>query len=106
MDRKAENVIRNVGAVAEATSVFYNSIAGRVPKDVALVLSQHFMDLIFTRSSPNIATAIAALQALEAQRKKKQEEISPQAPRDSGEEPPQAPPEPSSPPAPDVPEQR
>lgn len=32
MDRKTENVVQNVGAMAEVTSVFYNSIIKQVPK--------------------------------------------------------------------------
>ena len=49
MDQKAENVVQNVGAMAEVTSVFYNSIIKQVPKDVALVLTQHFMDITIAR---------------------------------------------------------
>ncbi len=51
MDQKAENVVQNVGAMAEVTSVFYNSIIKQVPKDVALVLTQHFMDITIARST-------------------------------------------------------
>ena len=42
MDSKTDNVVKNIGALAEATSVFYNAISKRVPRDVALAL--RFMD--------------------------------------------------------------
>lgn len=67
MDPKAENVIHNVGAIAETTSIFYNSIVGRVPKDVALALTEHFMDLSMSRKpAPNAAVILQALRAAEA----------------------------------------
>ena len=86
MESKAENIVQNIGAIAETVSVFYNSIAKQVPKDVALVLTQHFMDLTINRRpvnaaiiNGNVAAAIAAVQANEAKRraaeqKKQQEE--------------------------------
>ncbi len=85
MEGKAEHIVQNVGAIAETVSVFYNSIAKQVPKDVALVLTQHFMDLTINRRpvnaaviNGNVAAAIAAVQAQEAKRrameKKKQSE--------------------------------
>lgn len=76
MEGKAEHIVQNVGAIAETVSVFYNSIAKQVPKDVALVLTQHFMDLTINRRpvnaaviNGNVAAAIAAVQAQEAKRK-------------------------------------
>ena len=45
MDSKTDNVVKNIGALAEATSVFYNAISKRVPRDVALALTQHFMNM-------------------------------------------------------------
>lgn len=87
MDNKAENIVQNVGAIAETVSVFYNSIVKQVPKDVALVLTQHFMDLTINRRpvnaaviNGNVAAAIAAVQAQEAKRraaeqKKRQEQM-------------------------------
>lgn len=85
MESKAENIVQNIGAVAETVAIFYNSISRQVPKDVALVLTQHFMDLTINRRpaagvvlSKNVASAIAAAQAAEAKRraeqKKQQEE--------------------------------
>lgn len=84
MESKAENIVQNIGAIAETVSVFYNSISKQVPKDVALVLTQHFMDLTINRRpvngvvlSKNVASAIAAAQAAEAKRRaelKKQQE--------------------------------
>ena len=70
MDQKAENVVQNVGAMAEVTSVFYNSIITQVPKDVALVLTQHFMDITIARPvNVNLSAAAAAAKAIEAQRR-------------------------------------
>lgn len=76
MEGKAEHIVQNVGAIAETVSVFYNSIVKQVPKDVALVLTQHFMDLTINRRpvnaaviNGNVAAAIAAVQAQEAKRK-------------------------------------
>ena len=70
MDRKTENVVQNVGAMAEVTSVFYNSIIKQVPKDVALVLTQHFMDITIARPvNVNLGAAAAAAKAMEAQRR-------------------------------------
>lgn len=76
MESKAEHIVQNIGAIAETVSVFYNSISKQVPKDVALVLTQHFMDLTINRRpvnaavvNGNVAAAIAAVQAAEAKRK-------------------------------------
>lgn len=69
MDQKAENVVQNVGAMAEVTSVFYNSIIKQVPKDVALVLTQHFMDITIARPVNVNLSAAAAAKAMEAQRR-------------------------------------
>ena len=70
MDQKAENVVQNVGAMAEVTSVFYNSIIKQVPKDVALMLTQHFMDITIARPvNVNLSAAAAAAKAMEAQRR-------------------------------------
>ena len=67
MDQKAENVVQNVGAMAEVTSVFYNSIIKQVPKDVALVLTQHFMDITIARPvNVNLSAAAAAAKGLGA----------------------------------------
>lgn len=84
MESKAENIVQNIGAIAETVSIFYNSISKQVPKDVALVLTQHFMDLTINHRpatgvvlSKNVASAIAAAQAAEAKRRaeqKKQQE--------------------------------
>lgn len=85
MDNKADNIVQNVGAIAETVSIFYNSIAKQVPKDVAIVLTRHFMDLTINRRpvnaaviNGNVAAAIAAVQAQEqkrraAEQKKRQE---------------------------------
>lgn len=98
MDQKAENVVQNVGAMAEVTSVFYNSIIKQVPKDVALVLTQHFMDITIARPvNVNLSAAAAAAKAMEAQRRameqrkrqeqQKQPDAPPQPPK-SEEQPP------------------
>lgn len=60
MEDKAKNVIQNVGAMAEITSVFYNSISRQVPKDVALILTQHFMDIAMTRPMNADMAAVVA----------------------------------------------
>lgn len=72
MEPKAENVVQNIGAIAETISIFYNSIVRQVPKDVALALTEHFMDITISRQpvaklSPE-ARAVA-LAAAEAQRR-------------------------------------
>lgn len=96
MESKAESIVKNVGAIAETVSVFYNSISKQVPKDVALVLTQHFMDLTINRRpvgglvlSSNLASAIAAAQAKEAQRQpeKQPQEEKPEKPEPEKPEP-------------------
>ena len=89
MDSKAENVVQNVGAMAEVTSVFYNSIIKQVPKDVALILTQHFMDITIAR--PVSVNLGAAAKAAEAQRlaqelKKRMQRQEPQSPQPKQEE--------------------
>ena len=105
MDPKAENVIQNIGAIAESVSVFYNSIARQVPKDVALVLTRHFMDLTIGKRglSPEARIAIQTI-ATQAQRRaaeerKKQAEQKAQEASDSGESKPPQPREEPAPPA-------
>ncbi len=76
MESKAENIIQNVGAIAETVSVFYNSMAGQVPKDVALILTQHFMNLTIARRSmtpAQLAQAAAQAQLRELRRKETQQ---------------------------------
>lgn len=118
MDYKAENVVQNVGAMAEVTSVFYNSIVRQVPKDVALVLTQHFMDITIARPvNINLSASAAAnaaakaaqaqKQAMEAQRRimeEKRRQMAQQEPQNRSD----APQEPTAPsdPAPDAPENR
>ena len=63
MAKNAENVVQNIGAIAETTSIFYNAIAKQVPKDVALILTQHFMDISIARRP------ISAAQAAQNQRR-------------------------------------
>ena len=99
MDKKTENIVQNVGAIAETVSIFYNSIVKQVPKDVALVLTQHFMDLTINRRpvngsviNGNVAAAIAAVQAQEAKRrameqKKRQEQQKNQETQEEKQEP-------------------
>jgi hypothetical protein len=97
MEHKADHIIQNVGAIAETTSVFYNTIVKLVPKDAALVLTQHFMDLTIDRrpTSAELAAAISAAKAAEAQlrnQKKREAEqpqqppAQPEPPQDSSEE--------------------
>jgi hypothetical protein len=91
MEHKADNIVQNVGAIAETTSVFYNTIVKLVPKDAALVLTQHFMDLTIARrpTSADIAAAISAAKAAEARlrnQQKREAEPPAQPPQDSSEE--------------------
>ena len=95
MEGKAEHIVQNIGAIAETVSVFYNSISKQVPKDVALVLTQHFMDLTINRRpvnaavvNGNVAAAIAAIQAAEAKRKamEKKKQAEAQQQEQNGEE--------------------
>ena len=77
MESKAENVVKNIGAIAEATSIFYNTIVKQVPKDVALALTQHFMDVTITRrnlSPAQIAQVAAAAEARRRELEKRQQE--------------------------------
>jgi hypothetical protein len=91
MESNAENVVQNIGAMAESISVFYNSLARQVPKDVALVLTKHFMDLTINRRSvpvpAELKAAIAA--ALEAQKRTAQQKKPPEQPQSSPQEPPE-----------------
>ena len=120
MDHKAENVVQNVGAMAEVTSVFYNSIVRQVPKDVALVLTQHFMDITIARPvNINLSASAAAnaaakaaqaqKQAMEAQKRiqeEKRRRMAQQEPKEHPDAPKaQEPPAPSDP-TPDAPENR
>ena len=67
MDKRAENVVQGVGALAETTSIFYNTIIKQVPKDVALILTQHFMDIsVVRRPMGRQAAAAQANQTLRA----------------------------------------
>ena len=63
MEKKAEHIVQNIGAIAETTSIFYNTIIKQVPRDVALILTQHFMDITIARRPVSGNTAAAAAQA-------------------------------------------
>ena len=69
MESKAENVVQNIGAIAETVSIIYNSIAKQVPKDVAILLTQHFMDLTIARRSVTPAQLAQAAALAEAKRR-------------------------------------
>ena len=69
MESKAENVVKNIGAIAEATSVFYNAIAKQVPKDVALALTKHFMEVTIARRNLTPAQIAQAAAIAEARRR-------------------------------------
>ncbi len=77
MENKAENVVRNIGVLAETTSVFYNALIKQVPKDVALVLTQHFMDLTITRPTATPAQMAQAAALAEVYLKKRRTSPSP-----------------------------
>ena len=69
MESKAENVVQNIGAIAETVSIFYNSIVKQVPRDVAIILTQHFMDLTIARRTVTPAQLAQAAALAEAKRK-------------------------------------
>ncbi len=83
MDKKAENVIQNVGAIAETTSIFYNTLSRQVPKDVALVLSQHFMDLLINQRAVAV-TPEQLVQAVLTETRRRQSEQ--QKPKDDAQD--------------------
>lgn len=94
MEKRAENLVQNIGAIAETTSVFYNSIVKQVPKDVALVLTQHFMDLTInngrrpvTVPASAVAAAAAEIQRRAMEQKKKQEETRKEEPEEPEQQP-------------------
>ena len=87
MESKAENVVKNIGAIAEATSIFYNTIVKQVPKDVALVLTRHFMDVTIARRNltpAQIAQAAAAAEARRRELEKRQQEQTEEPTQETG----------------------
>lgn len=66
MTDRAQHVVQNIGAIAETTSIFYNTIAKQVPKDVAIVLTQHFMDITIAKRPVNAVNPAAARAAAKA----------------------------------------
>ena len=86
MESRAENVVKNIGAVAEATSIFYNTIVKQVPKDVALILTQHFMDVTIARR--NMTPAQIAQAVAEARRREQEKQRQAQGEQEKAEEPP------------------
>lgn len=78
MESRAENVVQNIGAIAETVSIFYNSVAKQVPRDVAIILTQHFMDITIARRTVTPeqlakAAALAEARRKELEKKKQQE---------------------------------
>ncbi len=54
MDNKADKIIQNIGAAAEATALFYNTLAKQVPSNVALELTKQYIWLwYFSRIGPH-----------------------------------------------------
>ncbi len=83
MEKNAENLVQNVGAIAETVSVFYNSIVKQVSKDAALILTQHFMDITIacrtaTPAQLAQAAALAEAQRRAAERRRQQEQKPPE----------------------------
>lgn len=72
-----ERFINQTGAIAEVLSVFYNSLIGRVPKDVALHLTGRMLDSILSRGSIGgmEAKLLADLQRRAMEQQKKQREV-------------------------------
>lgn len=60
-DPMAERLVGQVGAMAEVVSVFYNSLIRQVPKEVALELTKHMMNLSFPGGQVNGAMNRKAL---------------------------------------------
>lgn len=52
MDNKADKIIQNIGAAAEATALFYNTLAKQVPSNVALELTKQYMAVVFQPNRP------------------------------------------------------
>lgn len=84
---KADNIIQNIGAAAEATALFYNTIAKQVPAAAALELTKQYMAVTFQPNRPTrvqIPTSVlqAAVQKAldEAKRKEQQKPQPPQGP--------------------------
>ncbi|MBQ9270375.1 MAG: hypothetical protein IJ206_12855 [Oscillospiraceae bacterium] len=88
MESRAENVVKNIGAVAEATSIFYNAIVKQVPKDVALILTQHFMDVSIARRNMPPAQIAQAAAAAEARRRELEKRRQAQEEQEKAEDPP------------------
>lgn len=95
MEARAENVVQNIGAIAETVSIFYNSIVKQVPKDAALILTQHFMDITIARRTATPAQLAQAAALAEAQRRaaerRRQQEQKNEDPSAAPQEPTQAP---------------
>ena len=88
MESRAENVVKNIGTVAEATSIFYNAIVKQVPKDVALILTQHFMDGSIARRNMPPAQIAQAAAAAEARRRELEKRRQAQEEQEKAEDPP------------------
>lgn len=77
---RADNVIRNIGAAAEATALFYNTVAKQVPAEAALELTKQYMAVTFQPNRPTkvqIPQAViqdAVKKALDAEARRKEEE--------------------------------
>ena len=84
---RADNVIRNIGAAAEATALFYNTVAKQVPAEAALELTKQYMAVTF---QPNRPTKVQIPQSVlqdavkkalkEAEARRKEEEQKGQTP--------------------------
>lgn len=77
---RADNVIRNIGAAAEASALFYNTVAKQVPAEVAVELTKQYMAVTFQPNRPTkvqIPQAViqdAVKKALDAEARRKEEE--------------------------------
>ena len=73
---KAERFVGYIGAVAETVSVFYNSLVRQVPKDVALSLTKHMMDVTMGRGAMGAAETklLEDIQRRAMEQRKKQQE--------------------------------
>jgi hypothetical protein len=80
MNNKADAIIQNIGAAAEASALFYNTLAKQVPSHVALELTKQYIAVVFQPNHPaqlripHSVLQSAIQRAAEDVRKKQEEE--------------------------------
>lgn len=92
-NNRADAVIQNIGAAAEATALFYNTIVKQVPANVALELTKQYMAVVFQPNRttqvriPNTVLQTAIQKAAEEARKKQEQAEKPLEKQDPPEKP-------------------